>query len=350
MIKKYFFIFFFISYIAVKILFFCAVSVGMVNLEEDLFLSIHVFITLLTLLYVLIFERKKHKVVFILFIDLFLPIYGLFGFLAFFLVSLVLKSLYHKQGVDAYDLPSGEAEFSFYEEEKKSLLSKQNEKELEDQLFDSYQIEPYIDIIESDRKDLKLNAIEKLSNIQDKQSVYLLKKALEDESYEVRYFANNALEKIEKTIILDIEAVSESIQRHPSEISNYNSRAYLYMSLFKLKILDDATAKFFLEKALYDLLFSIQLDTKQSVLYVKTVEIYIMLKQYKKAEEAANQALKLNLSPDDRGKVLFYLAEAKFHRSEHLEVINICKELKDYKTPYKLINESANWWGGFNRE
>ena len=292
------------------------------------------------------FGISRTKSFFVGILDTFVPLFGFPGLCIFLFLGPVFRRIYENQEIDVYKIPLGEQQFDTYTSEKRALIERKSDYEREIELFDSFQIQPYLDIFEGSDLGLKVNAIEKLSSMGDSRAVGLLKLALNMADYEVRYFSNNALEAIDKQILSQIEVASEDILNRPEDFNGYNVRASHYLDAYLLGILDKTAEKFFLEKSLFDFLTSLSLSPSQSYLYVKITQIYLKLEKYQELEDLAKIALKTNLKDEDKAKVHFYLAESHFLRGNFKEVIDQCESASQYPVNFQLIKESISWWRG----
>lgn len=277
-------------------------------------------------------------------IDIFLPVFGFTAISIFLFLGPLYKKIYKNSEIDVYDIPMGEENFNDYTTEKRVLIRGISEDRIEDELYENYQIQPYLDIFNQDDLDLKLNAIEKLSRAFTSESVQILKKGLDDSSYEVRYFANNALEKIEKKMFSKIDIASDNIKRFPNDFHNYNNRGQLYLDTYFLGILDNSLKVFFLERSLYDFIFSLQVNPKQSHLYLKITQIYLQQEDFSKVLDIADQALENELSNEDRAKIKFYRAEANYNLKNYDLIPNDCESSKEVGILYEKVKESSDWW------
>jgi hypothetical protein len=291
---------------------------------------------------------SKTKAIFVCILDTFVPLFGFPALVIFLFLGPIFKRIYQDEELDVYKIPLGEEQFNTYTSEKRALIERKTDEEREADLFDSFQIQPYLDIFEGDDLGLKVNAIEKLSSMGNARSVALLKLALNMADYEVRYFSNNALEALDKQILSQIEVATEDVLNRPEDFNGYNVRASYYLDAYLLGILDKTAEKFFLEKSLFDFLTSLSLSLRpeQSYLYVKITQIYLKLEKYQELEDLAKIALKTNLNDDDKAKVHFYLAESKFIRGDFQGVLQECEKASLYPVKFNLINESINWWRG----
>lgn len=280
-------------------------------------------------------------------LDTLIPIFGFCSILLYYLTGPIYKKIYRNHRIDVFDLPMGEEVFTEHVQDKKILNQNVNEGKIASIVKNNIEIEPYVDILSGNDLKLKINVIEKLTRMGTPASVHILKKALIDQSYEVRYFANNALEKIEKKMLASIDTASETISKHSEDFRNYNYRGTLYLDFYTLGILDKDTGRSFLEKSMYDFLFSLQLNHKQSYLFVKITHIHLLIGNYQQVISVATQALSSQLNSDDRGKVHFYRAEAMFHLGQYDKVVDECKLVAKEEIQYKLIKDSSDYWSNY---
>ncbi|PIP95450.1 MAG: hypothetical protein COW00_15640 [Bdellovibrio sp. CG12_big_fil_rev_8_21_14_0_65_39_13] len=280
-------------------------------------------------------------------IDTLIPVFGFFSMLLYYLSGPIYKKIYRNHRIDVFDLPMGEEVFIEHVQDKKLLRQDVKEGRIENIVKNNVEIEPYVDILSGKDLKLKINVIEKLTRMGTPASVQILKKALIDQTYEVRYFANNALEKIEKRMLAAIDTATETISKHSDDYRNYNFRGTLYLDFYTLGILDKETGRSFLEKSMYDFLFSLQLNSNQSYLFVKITHIHLLVRNFEQVISVATQALNSKLNSDDRGKVHFYRAEAMFHLGQFLNVVDECKLVGNEEVQYKLIKDSSDFWSNY---
>lgn len=288
-------------------------------------------------------ELEKEKVFLILSLDVFIPIVGFLAIGLFLILTPLFRLMKSEEHSDVYDLPLGKEDFEDYSTIKKTLLE-EDEVHKEGAGFKSLEVEPYMEVFNGDDLAKKVNAIEKLTEISDRKSIEILKKCLDRDDYEVRYFANGALGKIEQDMMTKIELASDNISRHPTDHIAYNMRAVAYLDAYLLGILDKTLEEHFLECALMDYLTSLSLNQEQSYLYVKITQIYLKLERYEDLVSVAKMALAADIKEEDEVKIKFYLAEASYNSREILNLIDYCNEIKDFETGFQLINDRVDWW------
>lgn len=274
-------------------------------------------------------------------VDALIPIFGFFTIVVFYITGPIYRLIYKDVKLDVFELPVAEEAFEKHLEEKSLMMNEMSEEILKEDI----NIEPYVDILASDDLKLKINVIDKLTRLATPDAVRILKKALNDSNYEVRYFSNGALEKIERKYLTKIEAISETIKKYPDDYRSYNYRATIYLDMYSLGILDSQTAKGFLEKSLYDFLFSLQINKDQSYLFVKIVHIYLISKLYADVVSTSDMALRNNLSEEDRSKILFYRAEANFYLRNFSQVRDDCLNVISSNLDFELIKGPSEYWG-----
>ncbi len=273
------------------------------------------------------------------------PVFSTLSFLFAGLLFPVVKKVVSENSRSNYRMPFGEEHYrNFLRDRQGQILHESSSQGQEKKLHDTFQIEPYLDIIEGSDLDLKINAIGKLSTIKTRESITLLKMALQDEHYEVKYFASNSLSLMEKSIVSEIESYDESIARYPGDYQKFTLRGLTYLNMFYLGLIDQTIGKVFLEKALNDFLYSLQLEPTQDYLYVKILEVYNHKKDFSRILELSGPILKKDLSPADRVKILFYQAEAHFHDGNFKALSKDCQEIRDSGVSIPLMEEAVGFW------
>ncbi len=307
---------------------------------------IFIFNPLSTLILIFALYKRgvsKDKLFFICSLDIFLPVFGFLSMILFSLLSPAFRLMGKEKKSDAYELPFGQEDFDDYSKLRKTLLSNELSHENEI-LYESLSLEPYMEIFQEGDLAKKVNAIERLTELANAQSVDILKRCLDFDDYEVRYFSNNALAKIEQDMMSKVELAQDNIERHPRDYVAYNVRAQHYLDAYLLGILDKNLETHFLESALMDYFTSLSLKEDQSYLYVRITQIYLKLGRYDELISSANLALETDITEEDRVKIKFYLAEASFNEGRIQDVIKYCDEIKAYDTGFDLITNSVRWW------
>lgn len=273
------------------------------------------------------------------------PVFSTFCFL-FTTVSFPgIKRVLAGSAKSNYRMPFGEEHYrNFLRERQGQILHESSQHGQEKNLHETFQIEPYIDIIEGSDLDLKINAIGKLSSIKTRESITLLKLALQDEHYEVKYFASNSLSLMEKAIVSEIESYDDAIARYPNDYQKFSLRGLTYLNMYYLGLIDQTIGRVFLEKALNDFLFSLQLEPSQEYLYVKILEVYNHKKDFSRVLELSKTILEKDLAKEDRVKILFYQAEAHFHDGNFQELAKDCQEIRETGVSIPLMEEAVEFW------
>jgi len=191
------------------------------------------------------FIRNKTWRLSLVVLDLCLPFYGVLSVFLIAFLNIFFKRSNNDAPEDNFYLKDFESSIL---QIQNNLLSQKSSKAD----TDVSRLEPYLDIFNGNNTDLKIDACIKLSYAKDKSSIELLKIALQDEQYDVRYMANNALDKIEKKFMLELEQVSGLITKHPLITDNYLLRSEIYSQLASSGILDETVTDYFLNKALSD--------------------------------------------------------------------------------------------------
>jgi tetratricopeptide (TPR) repeat protein len=309
------------------------------------------FIFILNPLTILLFDFfytrtlvAKTTVRFTYLILLFFPIGGVVLLSSVFLTYLIVLGIMNrekKEDVNSIAIFHSDKFWEYIENKEIHVFEKDNQIE---KMQEALSIEPYLDVLESDHKELKLDAIDKLSKIGTPESIQLIKKGLLSDDYEVRFFAANALTKIEENELEKINRASFMVEENPSEPDLYNNRGFIYLNLYRLNIFDEMIAREFLEKSLYDFLFSMQLKDGQFELYEKVVNIYTTLKKSKEVVEMSSVALEQVIPDELKRKILFYQAEAYYNLKQYSKVREIIQEIGKSNIEYDLIKDVSTFW------
>lgn len=133
-----------------------------------------------------------------------------------------------------------------YNPEKKHV----DEEKIVEAVSTELTVQPLVDIMMEDDVKLRRGAVNVMKRLPKKDAVALLKKSLSDKSVEIRFYAAVALSEIEGEINANIEMAKEEIKRHPEAINAHITLANSYSEYFECGILDDVTARFYLDLAI----------------------------------------------------------------------------------------------------
>lgn len=288
-------------------------------------------------------ENQQRPLFFLL--ELALPFFSTLALLGYVFVWAILQRFGKKDDDFDHRLPFGEEHYQrFLDTRNDELTVAHFQDEGETGLHDSFQIEPFLDIIEGTDIDLKINAIGKLSAVPAKSSIALLKLALSDPSYEVKYFASNSLSLLERQLIGKIEVLTQNIARFPENNINFTQRGLAYLNMYYLGIIDTGVAEIFLERALNDFLYSLQIDSSQDYLYVKILEIYTYRGEEAQILDLEPLLQEMNFPEEDLVKIRFYVAEA-FYSTGQYENLTACAEaLRGSSHLASLMEEPVEYW------
>ncbi|MCF8059040.1 MAG: HEAT repeat domain-containing protein [Bacteriovoracaceae bacterium] len=278
-------------------------------------------------------------------IDCFTPVLGFLGLFIFYGLKPMMAFISVEDGEEDFYLPLGEQSYKRFEIQKKVELDNTTIQHRKTMVFERYNVEPLLEILLGDYElALKINAIEKLSNISNRSAISLLQKALEQEDYEVRYFANGALQKIEQKFLDEIDHFSDRIMEYPEKPSYYTERGNKFLEVHRLGLLDQSIENIFLEKALVDFMTSLSLDSGQSYLYTRIIEVNLRLGNLTDLVTLANIAMKSNILESEKAKILFYQAEACFQLGDYRSSQEYCKQSADLPQEFNLIKNCLSWW------
>ncbi len=290
--------------------------------------------------------------------DIAVPILFTCAFITFNLLKPFYRNAYKKREIDLIEeikeeeenllLDSGDISRDKNFEQtmlyQSAKLNHERDLDYHELLLSSAQLQAYVDIIQGDETDTKVNACIMLSKFQTVNSIKLLRLALQDDEYEVRYMANNALGKLEQELLSRIDILSENIEKYPNQLQNYLKRAHSYTSIVWLNLLDKSLSNLFLEKALSDFRHLLVKQPENFSLYTSIANCYLKLGLQEEMLLLASQAKKLNLEDEDIAKISFYEAEAFYELGQYDKVVQLCNMIKRTKTPIGLIKERSEYW------
>lgn len=252
--------------------------------------------------------------VFALVIDSVLPFFGFFMNLSFFMIYKALKPFHSITEEETLIKATSDPRFAEFLRLKKAKLEEQFKTNLEEKLLQALQIEPYLDILRSQDTDLKLSVLDLLSKKESRPAIKLLRLALSETNYEVQFFANNALSKIEQEMMRRINNENINVSFYPNDFENYNKRGEAYLNFVKIEMVDARSAEYFLRHALSDFEKSLELNPAQEIVAFETVYIYLKLLS---PEEALSKIKSLKFKdPLLQAKYLLYRAEVYFKLRE----------------------------------
>ena len=285
------------------------------------------------------FIRNKTWRLSLVVLDLCLPFYGVLSVFLIAFLNIFFKRSNNDAPEDNFYLKDFESSIL---QIQNNLLSQKSSKAD----TDVSRLEPYLDIFNGNNTDLKIDACIKLSYAKDKSSIELLKIALQDEQYDVRYMANNALDKIEKKFMLELEQVSGLITKHPLITDNYLLRSEIYSQLASSGILDETVTDYFLNKALSDLNYVLAYHPKNHFVYLKLAYIFTQQNKYEELLAITNKALQLEVDDNEKNKILFFAAEAAFALRDFGLLQQFISQLNLKKVKYNKILVSSLFWKG----
>ena len=272
-------------------------------------------------------------------IEILVPIFGIFLISLSILIFLLLQ-LFHKKTNKTFQYD--ELQNSFTTMSGPPIQEASSENFIRSQMVNSM---PYYDIIESGDIRHKLMAVEKATSIRSTASVQILKHALFDHSYEVKYMAKNSLDKIETMLLAEVEMATEAIKHNPRSYRSYNFRANLYLGIEYLQIFDYQSNLFFVQKAIVDLTSSLQLLPLQPDTYLKMATALLKSKEFLRAIHFIDDALAQEVSEIKKIKLIFFKAECFFELREFEKVKQELKNINPKRVSFENITSSLKTWG-----
>lgn len=280
--------------------------------------------------------------------EIVLPVFSSIAFSCFY-VSYLIKNYFIKTDETESITPMQETGFNkyiSYTSEKVNSLTKKN---LEPKLQESLSIQPFIDILLSDNTSQKVNVCLNITKAnQEHARIKLLKTALNDQEYEVRYISNSMLNKIEKELVTEIDLLSKNIAVSPQTIKNYRLRGYAKNRYALSSILHAQLKNFFLKSALDDFRYCLQAEPDNYFLIVKIAQVYNHLKMVPELLDLTAKALRFDLDADNRNKILFYRAEGFYHLRNFNEMNTILGAITRKDLKYTKISDVVDYWSPLN--
>ena len=285
----------------------------------------------------MLLKRKERSLfsVLSLFFGVLLPLAGVLSVTAIFFYRMLgdrTKELFYEDTQEQY-------EDVFEDEEIIRKAIKENEEETLRRQIDA---ESFSDILMSKNGNLKRDAIEKLAMLDNKESIYLLKRTLvKDPDAEMRFFAGNALKKVEEGFQNQIQALNDNIQQNPAGFENYFKLARLYLRLFRAELSGDSIQHFCLLQATDAITSALNIEPNNIEALIEAGKIKIAQRAYKEALEYLEKAEKIEPTS---WQVLIWRCEADFFLGNFQAIKKACKVIVQENPPWKLVNNVTHFW------
>lgn len=278
------------------------------------------------------------------FIDLVLSFYGTLALIMFTFLYFLLRKSYEGTERDIYSDVYQDKNLLRKLRIKETMVRGEERRSEQRKMLDRLVITPYVDIFADRNLQMKISAVEKLSQEETRESVTVLKKAIKSPDYEVRYFANSVLEKIQDTSMKSIKSLENQIKRNPLDADIYLERGNVYLNLVYIGILDESMREFFLKKAFNDYFLVYQLSGGQRSVWERIARLFREKKDCEGVLEVVNRALSVEADREERAKLLFTRAEANFSLRRFGKVVEDCALVAESDLKYEKIVFSVNWW------
>ncbi|MCP4914176.1 MAG: hypothetical protein GY909_13775 [Oligoflexia bacterium] len=318
-------------------------SVAIIALVVNPILAIATFIYLVK-------DKSEWSAISILILDLCTPIIGTVAYLIFSLLKYSYSFFFRSKYLEYDELPVPETHYEDYTEDNDALIVINEQLRLDSSMKDKFEERPYYEIVKGDDKKVKVSTIDILSDIKSRQAVGLLQNFLDDSFYEVRYFANNTLESIEKSFYQSIENCTKKIEKDSSSHELFVERGFAYLDFCESNLLDDESKKFFYEKAIYDFIFALALDPHNERAYLKVVHIYLNLKDYENVIEMASRVIDMEISEKTKDKMRFYMMEAYFELRNFKKLKEVLDTIEGDNVNFEISRPAMDFWKGVSYE
>jgi hypothetical protein len=278
-------------------------------------------------------------------IEVFAPVFATLALGMFYFLLPIVRKIGGDDDETSYRLPFGEEHYQkFITTRQEQVAFEAPQLDEEGQLHDSFQIEPFLDILEGHDLELKINAIGKLSAVRTRESITLLRHALNDGDYEVKYFANNSLALMEQSLVTEIEALSLKIERYPWDHTNLTKRGLGYLHMYYLGIIEKAIGTSFLARAMADFRASLVLEPGQEYLKVKVLEIHTHAGEFARVLELTDDIDSAFAGVEERVKAKFYRAEALFRTGQYEQLPRLSQEIRQSGVEVPLMTDVVDLW------
>ncbi|MFP4520777.1 MAG: hypothetical protein ACLFQK_01395 [Fibrobacterota bacterium] len=209
-------------------------------------------------------------------------------------------------------------------------------------------IEPFNDMISSSgRIREKLKAISYLTGIKDRASVGIIKKAVKDISFEVKYAAVSAIKKIETPMIEDLKNIESELEQKPDDPRLHKQAADLYYDYSYLRIPTGASLRNALNKALDHYKKAVEFGSSRDEVQLLIGKIFLELDN---PEEALNYFREYRLKvPEDFNGYLFE-AEALFRMRRYRQLTDFFKQTDESKIIKDTSRKTIIRWEIFSRQ
>tara|TARA_R110002072_G_scaffold1989_5_gene16653 strand:- start:109756 stop:110772 length:1017 start_codon:yes stop_codon:yes gene_type:complete len=293
----------------------------------------------------LFFKRKSEWSVLSIFIlDVFFPLIGIVIFVLFILLRSLYSLVFRSKYLEYDELPVGESHYENFVEDSDAKILIENRISIDNSMKDKFEERPYYEILHGDDKKVKISTIDILKDLKNRQAIGILQKFLDDDFYEVRYFANNTLESIEKSFYDYIESMNHQISKNSSSAELFVERGFAFLDLCESNILDKESQKFFYEKSLYDFIFALALDPQNERAYIKVVHIYLCLEDDENVIEMCDRVLKMDVSAKCKDKIRYYMMESYFNQRKLKKLYSLLDEVDHGNINFDNLNPSYSFW------
>ncbi len=267
-----------------------------------------------------------------------------FFFLSFFLpgINLIFLPFLWAQKTEGHTFNSYAEEF-----QNDLILNKikWNKKiNIQEQLREALDIEPYADILAGQDLDLKRGAIERLVELKNKDSIALLEKYRSSDSSELRFYVLSALHRVRQDFEEELAAAKLEMQHHFYKVSARVYLAKVYFQYVQSGLLDKNTQDTYLHEAVFHLRECLKSDYAHVHAFETLFEILNFQKKYLLAQELLEEALKSKWCNSD-----FYFqkkVELFFNLQEYARLKKFISDFPLAQLQSKDSTQIYYGWGG----
>jgi len=217
---------------------------------------------------------------------------------------------------------------------------------LEILLADETNIEPILDILDSEDEDLKRGAVDLLGRIGNPSAVRLLKKCLAENNPEVRLYAHSTLEKLNEDYADEIREIQGLAGSEKTEDGNHLKQlGQKYREYAESGLLENETKTHYLELAKEIYLDLLGHSPDDNEIPITLGELSLSMGQFAEAESYFKKALKTGSDPVDPLLGLCRVYYEKGNSKSLSEVARSIGRIKNQKSGDVQKDILLQFWG-----
>ncbi|MCX7568888.1 hypothetical protein OS242_02795 [Tumebacillus sp. DT12] len=202
---------------------------------------------------------------------------------------------------------------------------------------------PLIDVLDSPDPVRKKNTLLQIQTMRSAIEVSVVRRALDDEDPEVRYYAAGLLNYAENVHSSRIAKLEERLSEDPEDIGAWNDLSDEYAAIIREGIAGEELSQFFLEKRLMVLEQSLRLDPMQPVAGIAKAETLFQLGRLDEAEWTASEWIS-----DEDGRMAdaarAVLMRAAYQRGDQELLETLMGAVQDVDRLPEEVRDTVRFW------